>query len=372
MIMGIVSLFFFISILTAFGPGYTFTSASINDASRNISKEMFVYMMGMENRYFTQALPEDHVPPSVPATLFELTTSINPDDPRSLLGRELPGFSLFDGQIYTVGEGFDYTDMPMESAPPMEVLMAEREAAMERLEEMDKFKEELAASEDLEKIVHIIHSHNRESFFPELKGVDESDPNQANHSSVNITLAGERLGLELSKRGIGTVVDKTDIGAKLNQRGWKYGQSYDMSREVLKNDIETHGEFEFYFDLHRDSLRREATTVELNGEKYAQIMFVIGNGNPGYEENLVVAENLIKRLKEDYPGIAKFVYSPPATGGKNGVYNQDVSPNSILIELGGVDNSLEEIYRTVEIFAEVFSDFYWSQAETVNTAEGDN
>ncbi|WP_218197282.1 hypothetical protein, partial [Pseudomonas sp. 2995-1] len=60
LIMGIVSLFFFISILTAFGPGYTLSSDSINEASKNISKELFVSIMGMENPYFTQALPEDY------------------------------------------------------------------------------------------------------------------------------------------------------------------------------------------------------------------------------------------------------------------------------------------------------------------------
>ncbi|WP_178075666.1 stage II sporulation protein P, partial [Pseudomonas sp. 2995-3] len=90
--------------------------------------------------------------------------------------------------------------------------------------------------------------------------------NRAFHDSVNITLVGERLGLELSKYGIGTEVDKSDINAKLNERGWQYGQSYNMSREILTQAIEDHGEFEYYFDIHRDSQPRERTTVEINGE----------------------------------------------------------------------------------------------------------
>ncbi|WP_078597238.1 stage II sporulation protein P [Evansella clarkii] len=361
-VLGIISLFFFSSLLTAMGPGYSLSSSSINDASRNISNEMFVYMMGMENRHLLKALPEDHKAPSVTSAVFELATSINPEDPRSLLGRELPGFALFDGRIFAASEEISYADMPVESSPPMEVLMAEREASTERLEEMDEFKEALSGEEELEKVVHIIHSHNRESFFPELKDVDVSDPHQANHGTVNITLAGERLGLELAKRGIGAEVDTSDIGAKLNERGWQYGQSYSMSREVLQGAIDAHGEFEFYFDLHRDSARREKTTVELNGEKYAQILFVIGKGNPEYEKNLMVANDLFERLKQEYPGVGKSVYSPPVTSGRNGVYNQDLSPNSILIEFGGVDNSLEEVYRSVEAFAEVFSDYYFSGA----------
>ncbi|MCD8511963.1 MAG: stage II sporulation protein P [Bacillus sp. (in: Bacteria)] len=365
-IMGVVLLFFFIPILTAFGPN-VITSASINDAGKNISNEMFVTMMGMENKYFSQALPEDYEPPSITGTLFELATSINPEDPRSLLGRELPGFALFDGRIIIAGEGVDYTQMPVESAPPMEVLLAEREAANERLEEMEKMREEMAGREKLENVVHIMHAHNRESFFPELNIEDTSDENLANHGEVNITLAGERLGMELAKYGIGAVVDTSDIGAKLNNRGWLYRDSYRMAREVLKGNIEEHGEFEFYFDLHRDSLRRERTTVEINGEKYARLLFVLGGKNPNSEKNEDLMKELHKRVEENFPGLSRGVFEP--RGNVNGIYNQDLSPNSILIEFGGVDNSLEEVYRTVEVFAEIFSEFYWDLNE--NLTEGD-
>ena len=50
---------------------------------------------------------------------------------RSLLGRELPAFSLFDTEIIVAGEGTDYTNMPIESAPPLEILQAEKEAALQ-------------------------------------------------------------------------------------------------------------------------------------------------------------------------------------------------------------------------------------------------
>ncbi|ADU29845.1 stage II sporulation protein P [Evansella cellulosilytica] len=363
LVMSIVMLFFFITLITSLGTGSVFSSSSINEASRNISSEMFIQIMGIENPYFTQSLPEDYNPPSVSATVFELATSIDPGDHRTLLGTELPGFSLFDGTIILAGEGVDYTEMPLESAPPMEVLLAESEAADERIAEIDMLREEMAGQDELENVVHIMHAHNRESFFPELKNVDTENENNANHPTVNITLAGERLGMELSKYGIGSHVNTEDIGAMLSERSWQYSQSYDMAREVLKDDIEDHGEFEFYFDLHRDAARRDRTTIEINGEKYAQIYFVLGLNNPNFEQNQQLMTELHERLDEDYPGLSKGIFEPPAGPGRNGLYNQDVSPNSILIEFGGVDNSLEEVYRTVEVFAEIFSDFYWDQLE---------
>lgn len=359
-VLGVIGIFFTTATLTAFGPVYSLTSASVHQFSHYVPADTLIYFLGSENRYFQQSLPEGHEPPAVTPALFELATNVNPDDPRSLLGRELPGFSLFDGRIIAAGEGVDYTNMPFESAPPMEVLLAEREASTERLEEMNELKESIGGTDNIEDLpvtVHIVHTHNRESFLPELH--DTSEPF---HDTVNITLAGERLGIELAKQGIRAEVDTTDIGARLDERGWQYSQSYEVSRELIEDAARENDELQFYLDIHRDSQPRELTTVELNGEKYAQTLFVIGENNPEYEKNEAFASTLHDRLQESYYGLSRGVFAPPVSeGSKNGLYNQDVSENAVLVEFGGIDNTLEEVYRSVEAFAEVFSDYYWEQ-----------
>ncbi|MCT8139662.1 stage II sporulation protein P [Anaerobacillus sp. CMMVII] len=364
-IVGVIALFIITGMLTAFEPGYGISSSTVHAWSSYVSSDALMYMMGTENPYFTQVLPEESEPPKISALAFELATSLNPDDPRSLLGRELPGFALFDGKIIVAGEGTDYTNMPIESAPPMEVMMAEREASQESLDKLDKAAEEFPPPQvttDGRKVVHIIHSHSRESFLPELK--DTNVPNQAFHSEVNITLVGERLGRELEKRGIGVEVDKSDIGSMLSQRGWVYGQSYDASREIVKEAISTNGDLEFFFDLHRDGVGREITTVTINGVEYARTFFVIGENNKNFEKNAKLAAELHEMLDKKYPGLSRGVIAKGGSG-SNGRYNQDLSPNSILVEFGGVENTLEETYRSAEAFAEVFSEFYWN-AQKVN------
>ncbi|MCE7794190.1 stage II sporulation protein P [Salipaludibacillus sp. CUR1] len=360
LVLGVIFIFFTTATLTALGPGYTMTSASVNKMSEHIPLETLVYVLGRENRYFQQALSEGHEPPSMTPVFFELATNLNPDDPRSLLGRELPGFSLFDGRIITAGEGVDYTNMPIESSPPMEVLLAEREASTERIEELADLKQSVAETEsvdDLPVTVHIVHSHNRESYLPELQ--DASDPF---HDTVNITLVGERLGIELAKHGIRAEVDTTDIGAKLNERNWHFSQSYEVSREIVEEAVSTDEDIQFFFDLHRDSQPREVTTVEMNGEKYAKTLFVIGENNPNYEKNEALALKLHQKLQNQYYGLSRGIFAPPVSAsGRNGVYNQDLSSNSLLVEFGGVENTLEEVYRSVELFAEVFSELYWEQ-----------
>lgn len=361
-IVGIIALFIISGMLTAFEPGYGPSSSTVHAWSSYVSSDALVYMMGTENPYFNQALPEESYSPNFSNLLFELATSLNPEDPRSLLGRELPGFALFNGKIIVAGEGTDYTNMPIESAPPMEVMMAEREASQESLEKLDKSDQNYQDPPQVtpnEKIVHIIHSHSRESFLPELKNTDV-----AFHQSVNITLVGERLGQELEKSGIGVEVDKNDIGDMLSKRGWEYGQSYDASREIVKEAMGTNDDLEFYFDLHRDGQKRKITTVTINGVEYARTMFVIGANHPNYEKNLQIATKLNDMMDSKYPGLSRGVIQNSGAG-TNGRYNQDLSANSILIEFGGVENTLEEAYRTTKAFAEVFSEYYLN-AEKVN------
>lgn len=51
------------------------------------------------------------------------------------------------------------------------------------------------------------------------------------------------------------------------------------------------------------------------------------------------------------------IYQKDKTSG-NGEYNQSLSSNSVLIEIGGVENSLEESYLTVEVLAKVIQDIW--------------
>lgn len=363
-IIGIIALFIITGMLTAFEPGYGLSSTTVHAWSSYVSSDALLYMMSTENPYFKQVLPEDSKPPKFSTLAFELATSINPDDPRSLLGRELPGLALFDGKIVIAGEGTNYTNMPIESAPPMEVMMAEREASQQSLEELDKPADEVqppAVSTDGRKVVHIIHTHSRESYLPELK-----DTNVAFHQSVNITLVGEKLGRELEKQGIGVDVDKSDIGALLTERGLDYTQSYDASREIIKEAMSTNKDLEFFFDLHRDSQPRDITTVTINGVKYARTLFIIGENHMNYEQNLQLVTKLHEQLDEKYPGLSRGIIQKGGAG-TNGRYNQDLSGNAILIEFGGVENTLEETYRSAEAFSDVFSEYYWN-AEKVSSS----
>jgi stage II sporulation protein P len=209
-------------------------------------------------------------------------------------------------------------------------------------------------------VVYIYHSHSRESFLPYFK--DTEKPEDAYHSKANITIVGKMLGKALERRGIGTNVDSTDIVQELNSRGLDFNSSYKLSGEMVKSARVDNKDLNVFLDIHRDSLRRNSTTKEINGENFARLLFVVGTGHQQYKKNLEFTEGLHKLLSKQYPGLSKGIITKDSTQG-NGVYNQDISPNAVIIEVGGVDNTLEELNRTTQVLADVISDYYWHREE---------
>lgn len=361
-------MFVIAGMLTALKPELRISSSSINEWSKQLDTTAYVHLLGFENQYFKQAFEETEQPPINLTTLFfELATSINPNDPRSLLGRELPGFSLFDGEIIVAGQGTNYTNMPIESSPPMEVLLQEREASIESLEKMDKSENVTppTMTTNGKKVVFIYTTHSRESYLPHLPEGTKSGESYSH--DVNVMTVAEKLGKELENKGIGVQVDGTDFTKVVSEKGMKYWQSYDVSRPVVKDAMASNRNLRYIIDIHRDSQPHKITTTKINGKDYARTIFIVGGEHAKYEQNLKIATDLHKLIDKKYPGLSRGVTKKQGEG-TNGKFNQDLNENALLIEMGGMENSLEEVYRTAEAIAEIFSEYYW-QATEVNSIQ---
>lgn len=196
------------------------------------------------------------------------------------------------------------------------------------------------------KSILIYHTHNRESWLPELRGVQKAD--RAFDINVNVTLLGSRLKEELERKGLDVVHSVTDYPA--NVSNFNYALSYRYSKQTVMEEINLHQDIKFIFDLHRDSADRNRTTIQFNGENYAQVYFVVGKNNANWKQNMKFAEELQDQLNNQIPGISKGIYPKDKSSG-NGEYNQSLSGSSALIEIGGVENTLDESYRTIDVLA---------------------
>ncbi|MFD1705272.1 stage II sporulation protein P [Siminovitchia sediminis] len=324
----------------------------INDPSRTDS---LLYVMSMENQSLKKILPEGYER-SFGRDALELFTNINLRNMRSFLISEIPGLNAATPKIIVAGKGTDFTNLPIESPPPSDLDMwgDEEEPGQETPNERPKTEDH---------VVFIYSTHNTESFLPMLPGV--TDPSRAWHKDKNISLVGKRLGEKLKEKGIKTLVNQTDIQGLLKSKGMNYGQSYQVSREIAQEVMNQNSQVQFYFDIHRDSSRRAVTTTEIKGKDYAKTLFVIGEGHPQYEKNSKFATDLHHAIQKKYPGLSRGVFGKPRAGGNDGIYNQDLAENALLIEIGGVDNTLEELNRTADALAEVISEYYWKNSDSL-------
>ncbi|MCZ0704007.1 stage II sporulation protein P [Natronobacillus azotifigens] len=365
--MIILFLFSFIGFISTINPTQRTSTALLSNFTSQWHDSLFLYIFAMEDTQFGLAHKDEVQPIQWTDLLFQLATNIKPNDARSLLGRELPGFYGYDQKIIVAREGTNYANLPIESSPPLEVVLEQRDATTDEEDAVTDLpdSEERESIVDDRKVVFLYNTHNRESFLPHLENAEH--PNDAFHPEVNVTMVSERLKESLAVKGIGTLVDRTDFTDVLHENNWEYWQSYQASRPIIEEALATNNDLRYVFDIHRDSRRREDTTTEINGTSYASFFFVIGADFQGNEKNIALATKLHEMLEEQYPGISRGVVQMGGSG-RDGVYNQNLAENAILIEFGGVDNTLSELYRSADVFAEIFSDYYWD-AEAVQGNE---
>lgn len=332
------------------------------------TEKIFMHIIKSENHHF---FPELDNPIFTTANMsglaFQLATTIKPTDARTFLGNELPGLRLFDTEIVVAGEGTNLTNLPYESSPPLEVLLNERKVAEEALKQEDNPQDNKPIPNPENKSVFIYQSHSWESFLPLLEGAKKPNDAVSSDERANVVGLGDRLAANLMKKGIGVEHNKTNMTQELLKRGWDYDNAYTGSREIVTAAATNNNELNYFIDIHRDSARKEITTKTINGVNYARFYFIVGKENKNHLENLALAKVLNEKLERKYPGISRGVFLKTYSDG-NGIYNQDISNNAMLLEVGGVDNSLEELHRTIDVFSDVLAEHYWesNEAKEVN------
>lgn len=196
--------------------------------------------------------------------------------------------------------------------------------------------------------VLIMHTHATESYEPyERDFYDASFSSRTTDKSMNMSAVGDAITKELKAAGIGVIHDTTlhDYPS--------YNGSYDLSRETVQKYLDEYPSIKIVLDVHRDAIEREsgeriAPAAEINGRNAAQVMIISGCDDgtmnmPNCMKNLRFACLLQGQLESDWQGLTRPVLFDYRK------YNQDLTTGSILIEVGGHANSIDQAVYSGEL-----------------------
>ena len=302
--------------------------------------------------------------------VFQLLTNINPSDPKSLVSREVPGLGSNSPVLLRASVGShtptapeDYqtagnlpsssADIQGDGAKPFHSNATSKPGSPSNEGTTSPSKGTVTSEP---KSILIYHSHPHESYNP-LLNKQSSNPSSADPSK-NVGIVGDLIAGELERKGIGTDHAFEDYMTTVS--GYNYNYSYKYSRSLIKDVLAEFKSIQYFFDIHRDSQSYSRTTTAIKGVSYAQIYFIIGHGNPDWRKNEAFANKIHAKLEKKYPGLSRGIWGKSTAQG-NGEYNQSISPNSVLIEVGGIDNTKQELDRTSKVLADTIADVYFEE-----------
>lgn len=215
---------------------------------------------------------------------------------------------------------------------------------LQELKKVSSYIEDPNPSDIDNPIVYLYNSHQLENYDNTNLDIYGITP--------NVMMASYLLKEKLNSKRIPTIVEDTNLTEFLNINGWDHSSSYKASRIFILDKKNKYPSLRYFIDIHRDSVGKNSTTTKINGKDYAKVLFVVGLEYSSYEENLKMTNRVNDLVNKYYKGLSKGILKKEGAG-VDGVYNQDISPNSILIEVGGVDNNIDEVLNTIEALSNV-------------------
>ena len=197
----------------------------------------------------------------------------------------------------------------------------------------------------------IVHTHTTEAYTKGKKDkYEETDPARTLNNDYNMVRVGEEMKAVFEDMGLSVVHDtsKHDYPS--------YNGSYAHALNSIEKYVKKYPTIQVVLDVHRDAIIDSkgvsyAKRTKINGESVAQVMLVVGSNDSGMEhpnwrENLALAVKLQLELTRDWGQLAR-----PITL-RSSRYNQHLSPGSLLVEVGGHGNTLQEAIAGARLFAQ--------------------
>ncbi len=219
---------------------------------------------------------------------------------------------------------------------------------MEELEEISKYMEDPNPVDLNNPIIYIYNSHQLENYNSANLDIYGITP--------NVLMASYILKEKLIDKGLPVIVEDTNLTEFLRINNWNHGDSYKASRLLIIDKQTKYPSLQYFIDIHRDSVTKDVSTVPIGDKKYARLLFVVGLDYENYEPNLQLANEINDLFNQSYSGLSRGVLKKTGPG-VDGVYNQDMSNKALLIEVGGYENTIEEVFNTITAISDILSKY---------------
>lgn len=204
-----------------------------------------------------------------------------------------------------------------------------------------------------EPMILIVHTHATEAYC-------NTDGYRTSDTTQNVVRIGQEIAERLNENGIHTLHDTTLI----DQSG--YYDSYARAEEIIEEYLQKYPSIQMVIDVHRDSVTGSngaqlPLTVQREGESAAQLMLVMGTDtggmyHPNWRKNLSFALKLQSLCEQETSGIFRDLNL------RSQRYNQHLTPNSILVEVGSAGNTLSEALTSANLLADSLIKLLTSQS----------
>ena len=192
--------------------------------------------------------------------------------------------------------------------------------------------------------VLILHSHGSES-YTKTEDYTESAAYRTLDTNYNMVSIGDLVAQELEKAGIRVIHDRTLYDTP------SYNDAYVQARAGIQAHLADNPSIQLVLDLHRDA----ATDANGNQVRYvvstaegdaAKLMLVLGANHEGWNSNLALAAKLQVQLEKICPGICRTINLRAQR------FNQDLCPNTLLVEVGSTGNTRAEALQAAKHLAQ--------------------
>lgn len=196
----------------------------------------------------------------------------------------------------------------------------------------------------------IMHTHATEAFAQDPDHpYPESGTAHTQDAAYSILQVGDEIQRIFTEMGLNALHDKTLYDVPT------YNQAYDRSRKGIEAMLAQYPTIQMVLDVHRDALVGSDGTVykpviQVDGVKTAQVMLVVGTDDagasfPAWPRHLALAVRMEQRMNSLWPGLARPITLRTAR------FNQQLTPGSLLVEVGSHGNTLEEALAGARLFA---------------------